>query len=337
MKHLIFASTLSVLPLAAAAQDTGAINADIVDNHILPRIAVLAETGEALALAATEDCTATSENLRDAYGDAFDAWIAASHLRFGPVEAEERGFALAFWPDSRGATPKSLGTLIRDEDPIAESAAAYADMSIAARGYYAMEFLLYDDTISTAGDDSYRCQLTQTVAADIGNLTAAVAADWQDYANLLKDPASDSLYRTTTEATQELFKGLTTGLQLTSDARLGRPLGTFDNPRPRRAEAWRAGRSANNVGVALASLRDLGQRLSAIDPALAPEVDTTFNRAIDQLNALDDPIFAGVANPVDRLKIESIRTRVEEIREIAGLQLGPTLGVVSGFNSLDGD
>ncbi|HBR37591.1 MAG TPA: peptidase M75, partial [Sulfitobacter pontiacus] len=50
--------------------------------------------------------------------DAFDAWIAVSHLRFGPSETDNRAFALAFWPDSRGATPKTLAGLITDADPV---------------------------------------------------------------------------------------------------------------------------------------------------------------------------------------------------------------------------
>jgi len=335
MKNTLAAIALIICPSIALSQD--AVE-DVVKNHVLPRFATLAQTGQTLADTAQAECNATSNPLRMAYGNAFDAWVAVSHMRFGPTEAEDRAFALAFWPDSRGATPKALGTLIRETDPIAQSAAAYSDMSIAARGFYAMEFLLYDDTISTEGDDAYRCQLVQTVAADIARLSADIANDWQDtYASLLTDPTDDGLYRSDTEAAQELFKALTTGLQLTSDARLGRPLGTFDNPRPTRAEAWRSGRSARHVALALDSLRDLAARLSQADPALASDVDATFARTIAQIEALDDPIFAGVATPVTRIKVEALRSRVEEIRAIAGLRIGPHLGVDAGFNSLDGD
>ncbi|MDX8354805.1 imelysin family protein [Cognatiyoonia sp. IB215182] len=335
MKHLITASILAILPCFVAAQS---ITADIVNNHVLPRYAALAEAGKALSDAAATDCAATSNPLRMAYGAAFDAWIAASHMRFGPSETDDRAFAISFWPDSRSATPKALGALIRDEDPIADSADAYRDMSIAARGFYAMEFLLYDETISTAGDADYRCQLVQTVAADIANLTQDIATDWADgYAALLTNPSADGLYRTDLEAMQELFKALTTGLQLTSEARLGRPLGTFDQPRPRRAEAWRSGRSARHVTVALESLADLGSRLSADDPALQESLNAAFTRALTQIAALDDPAFAGVADAVSRIKVEAIRSRVEEIRAIAENELGPSLGVASGFNALDGD
>ncbi|MEJ8562163.1 imelysin family protein [Yoonia sp. GPGPB17] len=335
MRTFLLACTVAALPAFASAQT---ITTDIVENHILPRFNALGASGQALSDAATRDCTATSTPLRAAYGTAFDAWIAVSHMRFGPTETEDRAFALAFWPDSRGATPKALATLISDADPIAQSAEAYRDMSIAARGFFAMEFLLYDSTISTAGDDDYRCQLVQTVAADIANLTQDIATDWQStYAALLTNPTDDGLYRSDLEAQQELFKALTTGLQLTSDARLARPLGTFDRPRPRRAEAWRSERSARHVSVALTNLADLGERLSQDDPALQEELLAAFARAQAQIDALDDPAFAGVANPVSRIKVEAIRSRVEEIREIASNDLGTSLGVASGFNALDGD
>lgn len=335
MKNILAICAAAVLPGFAAAQS---VTTDIVENHVLPRFTVLAENGQALADAAAVDCTATSEPLRATFGTAFDAWIAASHMRFGPTETDDRAFALAFWPDSRGATPKALGTLIRDEDPIAQTAQAYRDMSIAARGFYAMEFLLYDPTISIAGDENYRCQLVQTIAADIANLTLEIVTDWEStYANLLTNPADDGLYRTDLEAQQELFKALNTGLQLTSDARLGRPLGTFDQPRPTRAEAWRSERSARHVAVALTSLADLADRLSQNDTALQQDLNAAFALAQAQIDALDDPAFAGVADPLSRIKIEAIRSRVEEIRAIASNDLGTSLGVASGFNALDGD
>lgn len=335
MKHLIATLAIIAAPSFAYSQS---VTQDIVDNHILPRFATLAQTGAALSDAASTDCVATSKPLRTAYGQAFDAWIAVSHMRFGPTETAERGFALAFWPDSRGATPRALTMLINDADPIVQTAEAYSDMSISARGFYALEFLLYDPTISTAGDDAYRCQLVQTIAADIAKLTQDIATDWQtSYGALLTNPSADGLYRSDTEAAQELFKALTTGLQLTSDARLGRPLGTFDRPRPTRAEAWRSNRSARHVAVALDSLRDLANRLSQNDTVLNDALNGAFARAQAQIAALDDPAFAGVTTPQSRIKIEALLSRVEEIRAIASNDLGTSLGVASGFNALDGD
>ncbi|MFQ1700268.1 imelysin family protein [Loktanella agnita] len=330
MKKLVTTLAFIIaLPVISRAQ-----TADIVENHILPRFAELAETSAALTTAADADCAPESQDLQDAYLTAFDAWIAASHLRFGPTEIDDRAYALAFWPDSRGVTPRSLATLIRDQDAIAESADNYADMSIAARGFYAMEFMLYDETIREMGAANYRCKLTQTIAADIAQITAAIYADWQrDYATQITNPSTSGAYRTEAEALQEMFKALTTGLQFTSDTRLGRPLGTFDTPRPTRAETWRSGRSARNVAISLKSLQDLADRLSNADP----DIHASFDRALERLDALNDPIFAGVAAPQSRIRVEAVQQLIDGIRNTVALDLGPQLGVAAGFNSMDGD
>lgn len=336
MKRLLLSVAITLVPMLSHAQPSTQIIPDIVTNHILAGFDQLATKAAEFAQTAQSDCDPASKNLRDSYGSAFDAWLAVSHLRFGPTEVGNRAFALAFWPDSRGATPRALSALIADQDPVASDAESYAQVSIAARGFYAMEFLLFDENLNT--HSQYLCTLIQVAAADIATNSATIALDWNtEYANRLLTPTPDATYRTDEEVLQELFKTLTTGLQFTSETRLGRPLGTFDAPRPSRAEAWRAGRSARNVVLSLEALRDLAGYLSTNDPALSDKIAKRFETALAQINDLDDPTFAGVADPQRRLKIEVIQQSVESIRAVVRDELGPELGVASGFNALDGD
>tara|TARA_R110002049_G_scaffold23781_6_gene84675 strand:- start:60655 stop:61677 length:1023 start_codon:yes stop_codon:yes gene_type:complete len=325
-----------ILPCTLAAQDKPAIVDDVVTGHILPRYAILAQSSAALAEAAQTDCMAP--NLHEGYASAFDAWVAVSHLRFGPSETENRAFALAFWPDARGATPKTLARMIGDSDPVVSSADGYADVSIAGRGFYALEFLLYDDRINTMGDTAYRCRLMQAITADIARLTSAMFDGWESvYATQMREPGENSPYRTTDEAAQELFKALSTGLEFTADTRLGRPMGTFERPSPSRAEAWRSGRSLRHVTLSLQSLNDLAGRLAAGHPALADDLRAQFAISLDRASNLDDPIFAGVTTPQGRLHVEALQQTIADIRDTVNMQLGPTLGVAAGFNALDGD
>jgi predicted lipoprotein len=327
---------LAAAPVIANAKTT-TIN-DIVDAHILPRFHALADTSADLATTAQNDCSVTSPALQTAYGQAFDAWINASHLRFGPTEVDDRAFALAFWPDSRGATPRSLTKLLSEQDPVLASPEDYAQVSIAARGFYAMEFLIYDEALSGLGDADDHCTLIQTITTDIATTSAAILNDWQtDYASRLRNPNVSGTYRSDEDSLQELFKALTTGLQFTSETRLGRPMGTFQRPRPTRAEAWRSGRSARHVDLSLSALNDLALRLSSDDPELSARIRTRFERATTRLSDLGDPIFAGVVDPQIRFKIEVIRQSIDNIRALVQDELGPTLGVAAGFNSLDGD
>ena len=336
MRRFLFAAVLTVMPTLASAQ-TADISG-IVDAHILPRFQTLADTTAHLAATAQNDCLATSEDLQSTYAQAFDAWISASHLRFGPSEVDDRAFALAFWPDSRGATPRSLAKLLTEQDPVIASPEDYAAVSIAARGFYALEYLLYDEALANMGEAGAHCSLIQTVTSDIATTSAAILAGWKaDYAVQLGNPGPNGRYRSEAEVLQELFKALTTGLQFTSETRLGRPLGTFERPRAKRAESWRSARSSRHVELSLAALNDMALRLSSHAPELSARIEASFQRAVTQLSELDDPALAGVADPQTRLKVEILQQSIDSIRTLVRGELGPTLGVAAGFNALDGD
>ena len=306
----------------------------IVDTHILPGYRDLATQTATLSETAASDCAPESETLRTAYNQAFDAWVRVSHLRFGPSETSDRAFALAFWPDSRGVTPKTLATLIRDEDQVIETLEDFQTVSVAARGFYALEFLIYDDAFSEQGSADYRCALIGTLSEDIANNSADILDDWENgYGALIQGAGANDTYRSEAEAAQQLFTALSTGLEFTADVRLGRPLGTFDRPRPRRAEARRSGRSLRHIVLSLEATRDLADLLSVSDAKL----DSAFADALNRAETLNDPIFSGVAEPIGRLRVEALQQSVTDIRQIVAEGLGPRLGIAAGFNSLDGD
>ncbi len=338
MRHFFVVLSLLICPAPSHADGAQPRVDGIIDGHILTRFQTLDAQSRELALVASQDCDPASDALRAAYARAFDAWVSASHLRFGPTEVADRAFALAFWPDARGATPRGLANLLSQQDPIANSATDYAQVSIAMRGFYALEYLLYDETLGAIAPAAYHCQLIQTISADIAATTADIFDDWRNsYADTLRTPSPDGLYRNDTEVLQELFKALTTGLEFTATTRLGRPLGTFDRPRPLRAEARRAGRSARHVALSLASLHHLALGLSHEDQTLSAALDQSFGRALRLGAELDDPVFAGVSEPQSRLKVEVLQQSIDAIRTLALEALGPSLGVAAGFNALDGD
>ena len=220
---------LMSFPVLADEPDIGAI----VESYVLPGYRTLADEAADLASTAAKECSPDSSNLIAAYHNAFDAWIDVSHLRFGPSERDDDAFALAFWPDPRGSTPKALASLIRGKDVAVSNPAEFATVSIAARGFYALEFLLFDPKLAQGGDQDYHCTLVQAIAADISLNAAAILERWLDgYGALMSDPGNDT-YRTSNEAAQQLFTALSAGLQFTSDTRLGRPMGTFERPPPR--------------------------------------------------------------------------------------------------------
>ncbi len=304
-----------ILPCAALADGTAA-----VETLVRPGFAALADEGAAFATVASATCDPHDATLRAA----FDAWIAVSHYRFGPSEEDDRAFGLAYWPDARGATPQTLATMITDEDPAVDDIASYAEVSIAARGFYALEFLFYDPRFTDA-PSGYSCALTRAIATDIASTTAALSEEWQDYMPSEPDTA--------------LYNALLTGLEFTAETRIGRPLGTFDRPRPARAEAWRSERSLHNVELSLTlnAMRDLALILASGSPAASGRIVSAFNRAIETASDLDDPVFAGVADPQSRLRVEVLQQQVHSALGVSREEVGARLGVVQGFTALDGD
>lgn len=320
---------------AAAALAAGPATADVseaVADVIVPGYVRLAAAAAALDAAATADCT--PDALRAPWASALDAWAPVSTLHLGPVEEDGRALAIAFWPDPKGLGAKAQAALIAARDPVVDDPEAFARVSVAARGLTALERQLWGE----GGTGDYGCALTRALAADLARTARAVADGWQDgFAEDLTQagrPGHDR-FRDAGEARQALFTQLVAGLDFVADQRLGRPLGTFDRPRPERAEFRPSQRGARMV------LRTL-DGLSALAEALAPEAPRTeaaFARARALAGALvaADPGLSGVTDPAARLKIEILQQAVRATRDAALAEIGPALGVGLGFNASDGD
>lgn len=336
MRHLWNIVVLCLaLPVAAGADETSDLIRDIVEEDIIAGFEALEDATGALATVSETACD--GPELTAAYTEAFRAWVRVSHLRFGPSEAENRAFALAFWPDPRGKTPKALRKLLMGDDAAALTPEAYRDVSIAARGFYALDHLLFDEGLLAGGRGDRYCALVRVVAEDIHATAGALTRGWQSYAPGLMTPGPDTPYRTEAEVLQVLYKSARTGLQFTTDMRFARPMGTVEKLRPKRAEAWRSGLSLTLVGDAVAGSGGLALELSRINPDLEKKFDNALSRFAADVAALDDPVFAGVTSPEGRFRIDVLLTELNGIRRIVDEDLGPALGVSPGFNALDGD
>ncbi|WGW04280.1 imelysin family protein [Tropicibacter oceani] len=326
MRALIL-SLLITPPAMAGVPET-------VAQHILPGVAAFAEGTEALRQAAADDCRATA--LHPAYQKAFDAWMGLAHLQFGPLEQDGRSLTIAFWPDTRGLIPKTVSNLVTTRDAAALDPDSFAEVSIAGRGLFALELMLFDPTLSDYGPLDHGCVLVQAMTADLARTGQALRGDWDSFAKVLNTAGApgNTTYLSPDEAAQTLYTALLSGLEFTEDQRLGRPLGTFDRPRPTRAEARRSGRSLRNVVLSLTALHDLARHLS--DQPI-PRTDAAFETALSQAKDLDDATFDGVSDPAARLKIEVLQQSIGFVRDAIQGEIGSALGLTAGFNSQDGD
>lgn len=329
MMRLILPTCLALLGLPAMAD----IDA-VIDDHIIARHGTFAQYTTGLAQTAMQDCTPA--NVIPAYHAAFDAWVAVSHIRFGPIEDNGEGLAVAFWPDKKGKIPKALSLLIATQDPVVTDPAVFAKHTVAARGFFALEQMLFDAEFAGYDRGSYSCALTQAISTDLARIATQTANNWVDYAVILRSAGQpeNSIFLTDKEGAQALYTNLLAGLDYISDQRIARPLGGFDKPRPKRAEARRSLRSLRNIIVSLEALHEMAALLADGE---AVETMAAFVATIKYAKDLDAHVFENLAQTSAKFQLGSLQELMAVTHEAAAAEIGIHLNVVAGFNALDGD
>ncbi|PIE14881.1 MAG: signal peptidase [Rhodobacterales bacterium] len=327
-KALLFCLGLLAAP-AVADIDT------VIDDHILKNTAAFAQSAADLARTANKDCT--PDGMKAAYHQAFDAWVRASHIRFGPIESNGEGLAIAYWPDKKGLIPKHLKRVINAKDPVVYDAKLFAGYSVATRGFFALEQLLFDDKFSDYTTDDYRCDLVKAISKDLARVSLQTHAGWVNgFAETLRNAGADGneVFLTDKEGAQALFTNLLAGMEYIYAQRIARPLGKFERPKPRRAEAWRSNRSMRNIVVSLEALQEMTLMLA---DGQAWETVELFDSLLTYAKSLDDDIFQHLDENGANFKVQSLREMVANVHEAINAEVGAHLGVVAGFNALDGD
>lgn len=324
-------SCLLALILSLAGTGAGADVAQTVNDRILPDLAAFRTASETLARTAAQSCA--PGDLRPAWNAAFDAWLPVSFLHLGPGEEDGRNLAIAFWPDPKGIGARQQRQLLAAQDPVVDDPAGFAEQSIALRGLFGLERLLYPAKPLT-GD--YPCALIRATAADLARMATEIDNGWRDgFAQTLLtagQPGNDR-FLTGAEAKQALYTQMMAGFEFVADQRLGRPLATYDRPRPERAEARASGRALRNIELSLQALLNFAEVL--VGDASQTRADVEL--ALDAARALGDPSLAGIADPQGYVRAESLRQRIGTAHATAMAEIGDALGVDVGFNAADGD
>ncbi|MGV8952023.1 MAG: imelysin family protein, partial [Cypionkella sp.] len=279
---------LALCLLPAIAHAESATVARVLDDVILPGFAELEHSTQALSDAAKSDCRASSPALQDAYNTAFDAWVAVETYRAGPLETNGQGLAIAFWPDVKAATPKTLRTVLAGPIP---QGSDFAETSVAVRGLFALEAMLFDPAFNSYGSDDPGCVLTQAIAADLAQTSAAVNSQWQtEFSPLMRTAGAqgNSRFLAPDEVIQQLFTAALTELEYISDVRIGRVLDK-DRPRPNRAEARLSGRSLRDVDLSIAAVTKLAQALAGVEES---EMFDRLSYVEFAAKKIKDPVFA---------------------------------------------
>lgn len=337
MRHFIFALACASCVLPASAGPLQDAVSRVVTQYVDPAVTAFGRAAHDLEQAATGDCTAP--HLTQSYHAVFDAWLRVQLFALSSFDAGGHATAISFWPDKKGMIPRALAAMIADEDGVVMDAQGFGEVSIAVRGLFALEYMLFDPQFSNYARDSYACALVQAQATDLASMADDVDHAWFGSAGFARalETAGDTdntHYFTPREAVQALYTTLTASLEHNRGVRLGRPMGSFDKPRPTRAEAWRSARSARNLSGSLVAIGALADTLA---PNGAPQTVALLQEAVAQIDALKAPTFATADQIGERFKMEVIQQRIEAASHALANEIGAPLQVSAGFNAGDGD
>ena len=153
-------------------------------------------------------------------------------------------------------------------------------------------------------------------------------------------------YADAEEAATQYLKSLVASLDAAVRLKLERPLGkTIEKARPKRAESWRSGRSLANLVANLETARALyiapggfGDLLTAAGAEpLALGLGEAFDQAVAEAWAIDLPLKDAIRDPEARAALVALLERLKDLRLLVTGPLADEIGLVVGFNALDGD
>lgn len=272
-----------------------------------------------------------------AYQNSFDAWIAASVIQFGPIQKLGGQISFSFWPDKRGFTKKKLIQLIDEKNLSVSNNIDFQEISIAGKGFMALEQLLYEETFINHKQKEYICLLIRSISQDLNIKAHYLEMNWRvkfqkETSNGTANIESSLLHQD--ELAAAYLTSIISGLKFNEINRIGLPLGKFKKSRSKRAEAWRSSRSLRNIEISLKTLFEFSLLLSDKNLHVMEE---SFMNAIKFIDTIDNNSFKNIHKIKYQFQLESLLTLIRITRDAVSLELSQHLGVISGFNALDGD
>lgn len=345
-----------LLAAPAGAQDRppfAPVVETLVDTVVVPAHETFAtaagrQAGRVAGLCEAPDAEALRV-AREGFGTLLSAFGAVEPYRFGPAREENRVERLFFWPDRRGRGLRQVQTTLAERDPSATDPATLAGKSVALQGLPALEYALFGSGSGAlaSGTADHRCAYAEAVSAGIANVADALAAAWRGpfRGTMLEAGPANPAYRSHGEALQDLLQAAAEQLEFVARFKLGPAVG--DGPadaRPRLAPFWRSG---GTLAMVVANLEAVDALLAGEIAGLLGEdahlVDSArfeLARALEILRplAMDPrPFEALVADEDAHRRLAYARIPLGGAAVILSQRIPAALGLVAGFNALDGD
>ena len=283
--------------------------------------------------------------VREAFGEAVDAWQRAWPFGVGPVMHGAGRAQIAFWPGRRSSAARQMRRVLRARDESLLDPKQLAGKSVAVKDLQALERLLFE-----VPRDAYTCGYAGAIARYQSDLAKSIFHEWTReggfrQAALSAGGISDE-YADDAEVARDLMRVLTESLDAVIAQKLESPLGeSVAKAKPKRAENWRSGRSMRNIVVNIESIRALVDTPGGLadlvtshgEDELADSLRKGFAQAVSNARAITQPLGEAVSQPDERAKLQALLGSLRSLRAVVIGPLSRTTGLLVGFNSQDGD
>lgn len=291
------------------------------------------------------------EAARESFRNLALSWSRIEWLSFGPAREGNRRETLFFWPDNRGRGLRQIEELAASTDATQFEAAAFAGKSVAVKGMPALEYVLFGagaDGLTSAG--SARCAYAVAIAASIQSTAHDLANAWSakdGYRDVMLTAGPENAqFRNHKEALQKLLTAASEQIQIARDLKL-KPLLLEKNgePTPISPPFSDAGVpfDAISANVDSASAIFLKHASSLLPEASAYraeslqfEVDTARN-VLGEISKQKIPAAQMATDTTSRQRLTYLLAPLDGAHTLMATVYPPALGLVMGFNSLDGD
>lgn len=344
------------LPDTARQFNLKGIARQVLEQHIRPGYAKLAEAAQEFKAAAHMFCAGTPgqpiEPLKDAFGNLVLAWSRIGHIRFGPVMTKRRHARMHYWPDRKGIGRRQVLKALGRNDASVLNADNLAEKSVALQGLGTLEVLLFGRNANVLENPGparqFRCNYVLAVATNLASISRDLRSSWQDgqpFPVIFLTPgATNPSYLDETEVILETANAFLTGIERLRDVKIAGPTGLRPTAAARvRAAFERSGLSTQAVLAELEGLisfyTDGGffERIEAYEPGAGNLVLDELNQALDRLQKVNIPMAEAAAEDEMRDRLIEADSALKTARIETWRVLTDAAKLSLGFNALDGD
>lgn len=344
---------------ARAEPDYQGLNRSLTENVVIPAYQRMATTMQGLDDATAAFCKAPDaagwSATVDAFNAAMDAWQHAQPIVLGPATWEGRASRVEFWPDKRGIAARQVRHALQEKDGDLLAQGGLDGKSVALQNLATYESIAFDSgerivAGQATEEDRYACGFAAAIARFQAKLAGDILQDWIKPGGyreaVLSATAGNQYYIGADEPAAEFLKSLVGALDVAVQLKLERPLGdSIDAARPKRAESWRSARSLDNIAANLETAQVLyvapGGFGDLLKAAGAEPLDAglrkAFGEAIDQARLVGRPLAEAVTDKDGRKRLRALIRKLKSLRVLIAGPVADEIGLVVGFNAMDGD